>query len=174
MAQEQQRKKPSDDIFAAFFEGEQAAKVGLTNILEKLEDNVLVLANTRDIPFLKKMFEKRPEIKAYTYVTEGDFFEKAPVAELLRDEQLRKILQERPSIIFEDVDFEKKTAKSMNILLPELSRIKKAIEAPLPEGFELEGALLNIKYPVAVLIYIGLFLSTMDALEKYGMKRITL
>ncbi|MCG3219370.1 MAG: hypothetical protein KAR35_10210, partial [Candidatus Heimdallarchaeota archaeon] len=174
-AQEQQSKKPSDDIFAAFFEGEEATQIGLTNLFEKLEDNILALVNTRDIPLLKKLLRNRPEIKVYTYEVEDEFYEKAPVAELLRDEKLNKILQERPSLIFEDVDFEKKTAKSMNILLPDLERIKRATEAPFPEGFELaERALIHIKYPIAVLVYVGLILSTMNTLEKYGLKRIIL
>lgn len=175
VAQKQQRKKPSEDIFAAFFEGEEATQVGLTNLFEKLEDNILVLANTRDIPLLKKLLKKRPEIKVYSYKVEEDFFEKAPITEILRDEKFNKILQERPSLIFEDVDFEKKTAKSLNILLPDLERIKRGIEAPFPEGFELaERALIHIKYPIAVLVYIGLILSLMDTLEKYGLKRIIL
>ncbi|MHA1911606.1 MAG: helix-turn-helix domain-containing protein [Candidatus Kariarchaeaceae archaeon] len=175
IAQEQQRKKPSDDIFAAFFEGDEATQVGLTNLFEKLEDNILVLANTRDIPLLKKLLKKRPEIKIYSYVVEEEFFEKAPITELLRDEKFSKILQERPSLIFEDVDFEKRTAKSINILLPDLERIKRGTEAPFPEGFELaERALIHIKYPIAVLVYLGLILSSMDALEKYGLRRITL
>jgi len=174
-AQEQQREKPNDDIFAAFFEGEEAVKTGLSNIFEKLEDNILVLANARDIPLLKKLLRERPEIKVYSYLAEKEFFEKAPIAELFRNEQVRNILKEMPSIIFEDVDFEKSTAKSLNILLPDLEKLKKATNAPFPEGFKLsERAFIHLKYPIAVLIYIGLVLGITKTFEKYGLRRITL
>lgn len=157
---EEERTREVEDLFS-YFEGQRAAFAGLKTIIDNVQKNVIiVLINSIDEEVIHNLVKERKKKKADIEILQLESSERIlkmpPIKKLMGTEGFQEILTKRPTMFYVDVDFDKSTCSSMNMILP-------------PIG-DFGQALINIKHPIALHFQLQLFTSLLDSLQNIGMK----
>ena len=157
---EQERTRKVEDLFS-YFEGEKAVFAGLKNIIDNVQKNIIIiLINSNDEQIIRKLLDDRKKksvnIEIFQLKASERFQKVPPIKHLMNTDGFQEILTKRPTMFFVDVDFEKTTCSSMNLMLPPIENFGQA--------------LLNIKHPIALHLQVQLYSSLVSTLKKIGMK----
>ncbi|MHA1401105.1 MAG: TrmB family transcriptional regulator [Candidatus Heimdallarchaeaceae archaeon] len=143
-----------EDLFA-YYEGERAVYAGLSNIIGQICENAYIISFNKAMgPLIQELLlERKSEVEGLEifYLELGQELWNLPVVKKLFGSRGFVDQLEFPCSFFTDVDFEKITAKSLNILLP-------AIE-------DFNSVLINIKHPLVFRLYLKLIKNILNAVD---------
>lgn len=157
---EEQRTREVEDLFS-YFEGKKAVYAGLKSIIDDVQTNVFfLLQSSKDEEIIQNLLterkKSRPKIDILHLQSSERLQKVPPLRKLMKNEDFQDLLARKLSVFYVDVDFEKNSCSSMNMVFP-------AIE---PFG----QVLINVKHPIALYSQLQLISSIIDALQNLGLK----
>ena len=147
---EVKKEKPTraiEDLFA-YYEGENAVLSGLDVIFESIEKNaIFVLLNEDDKRLLEHLFAKRrtdkKDIELFSLAIPAKVRNFPIFKRMMNSEGFKEYHDEGPTAFFTDVDLEKYSGKSFNIIFPPVDKYN--------------TILINIKHPTALVFQLRLY-----------------
>ncbi|MHA1347313.1 MAG: TrmB family transcriptional regulator [Candidatus Heimdallarchaeaceae archaeon] len=157
---EEQRTREVDDLFS-YFEGKKAVYAGLKNIINNMQTNVVfLLLSSEDEEMMQNLMTERKKSRSkidILYLQSSEKLQKIPpLRKLMKNRDFQNLLAHKLSVFYVDVDFEKNTCSSMNMVFPSIE----------PFG----QVLINVKHPIALNAQLQLISSIIDALQNLGLK----
>lgn len=156
---EKEKERQVEDLFS-YYEGKKTVFAGLKTVVDKVQKNIIIVTVNRiDEELIFRLFNVRrkenPRIEILRLTTNEKILKIPPIKKLMSTEGFSGLLAKRPTMFYTDVDFEKKSCSSMNMLLPPID--------------DFSSVLINIKHPVALHFQVQLFDGFLEMLEKQGM-----
>ncbi|MCG3225222.1 MAG: hypothetical protein H7647_12200, partial [Candidatus Heimdallarchaeota archaeon] len=156
----EQRTRDVEDLFS-YFEGKRAVYAGLKNIIDNMQTNIVfLLLSSEDEETIQNLLKERkkssPKIDILHLQSSERLQKIPPLRKLMKNEEFQDLLARKLSVFYIDVDFEKNSCSSMNMVFPPID----------PFG----QVLINVKHPIALNAQLQLFSSIIDALQNLGLK----
>lgn len=157
---EEQRTREVEDLFS-YFEGKRAVYAGLKNIIDNVQTNVVfLLLSSEDEETMQNLLTERkksiPKIDILHLQSSEKLQKIPPLRKLMKNKDFQNLLARKLSVFYVDVDFEKNSCSSMNMVFPPID----------PFG----QVLINVKHPIALNAQLQLISSIIDALQNLGLK----
>lgn len=157
---EEQRTREVEDLFS-YFEGKRAVYAGLKNIIDNVQTNVVfLLLSSEDEETIQNLLTERkksiPKIDILHLQSSEKLQKIPPLRKLMKNKDFQNLLARKLSVFYVDVDFEKNSCSSMNMVFPPID----------PFG----QVLINVKHPIALNAQLQLISSIIDALQNLGLK----
>jgi len=158
---EKEKERQVEDLFS-YYEGNKTVSAGLKTVIDNVQINIIiVLMNEIHEKQLSSLFsvhlKENPSIKILQLTVSDRIFKLPTIKKLVNTEGFISLLAKGPTMFFTDVDFEKKTSSSINLVLPPID--------------EFSSVLINVKHPVALHFQIQLFEGLFEMIEKQGMSK---
>jgi sugar-specific transcriptional regulator TrmB len=156
----EQRTRDVEDLFS-YFEGKRAVYAGLKNIIDNMQTNIVfLLLSSEDEETIQNLLKERKKSSLkidILHLQSSERLQKIPpLRKLMKNEEFQDLLARKLSVFYIDVDFEKNSCSSMNMVFPPID----------PFG----QVLINVKHPIALNAQLQLISSIIDALQNLGLK----